>query len=190
MGSSFTKINNTKIDLNNSNIRSNNHQLRPTPIQAHLYQYININEPKPTDNIWIGLSHVILPTLCCQKCNSWSSHHDQLHDERIRWQNNKNAQMVKMDEQHKRTKHKHYGFPRQSSYNRKDSNKRPNSNYNCDTYQDKRPRNDRDRPYFYDDKKKYQTYMMNFTQNHTRYHQTLTQVNATKLINNSENRNP
>jgi hypothetical protein len=55
MGSFVTNINNTKIDLNYSNNRPNNHQ------------------------------------------------HDQLHDERIRWQNIKNAQMVKMDEQHKQT---------------------------------------------------------------------------------------
>jgi hypothetical protein len=66
----------------------------------HIFTKININEPKTTDNIWIGTSHVFLPTFWCQKCNSWSSHHDQLHDERIRLQNNKNAQMAKMDEQH------------------------------------------------------------------------------------------
>jgi hypothetical protein len=123
----------------------------------HIFTKININEPKPTDNIWIGTSHVFLPTFWCPKCNSWSSH-----------------------EQHKQTKQNHYGPPQQSSYNRNDNNTRPNSNYNRDTYQDKRPRNDctrsnlRDRsnsqprsprspggdnhrngPYFYDDKKKY-----------------------------------
>jgi hypothetical protein len=70
----------------------------------HIFTKIHINEPKPTDNLWIGTSHVFLPTFWCQKCNSWSSHHDQLHDERIRWQNNKNAQMAKMDEQQKQTK--------------------------------------------------------------------------------------
>jgi hypothetical protein len=111
----------------------------------HIFTKININEPKPTDNICIGTSHVFLPTFWCQKCNSWSSHHDQLNDERIRWQNNKNAQMAKMDDQHKQTKQNHYGPPQQSSYNRNDSNKRPNSNYNRDTYQDKRARNDRGR---------------------------------------------
>jgi hypothetical protein len=158
---------------------------RPTisydPRQSkHIFTKININEPKPTDNIWIGTSHVFLPTFWCQKCNNWSSHHDQLHDERICWQNNKNAQMAKMDEHHKQTEQNHYGPPQQSSYNRNDSNKRPNSNYNRDNYQDKRARNDhcrsnsRDRsnsqtrsprspggdnhrngPYFYDEKKKY-----------------------------------
>jgi hypothetical protein len=81
---------------------------RPTisydPRQSkHIFTKINIDEPKPTDNIWIGTSHVFLPTFWCQKCNSWSSHHDQLHDERIRWQTNKNAQMAKMDEQRKQT---------------------------------------------------------------------------------------
>jgi hypothetical protein len=146
----------------------------------HIFTKININEPKPTDNIWSGTSHVFLPTFWCQKCNLWSSHHDQLHDERIRWQNNKNAQMAKMDDQHKQTKQNHYGPPQQSSYNRNDSNTRPNSNCNSDTYQDKRARNDRGRsnsrdrsnsqpcsprspggdnhrngPYLYDEKKKY-----------------------------------
>jgi hypothetical protein len=33
-----------------------------------------------------------------------------------------NAQMAKMDEQHKQTKQNHYGPPQQSSYNRNDSN--------------------------------------------------------------------
>jgi hypothetical protein len=73
----------------------------------HIFTKINIHEPKPTDNIWIGKSHVFLPTFWCQKCNSWASHHDQLNDERIRWQNNKTAQMVKMDEQHKQSKQNH-----------------------------------------------------------------------------------
>jgi hypothetical protein len=146
----------------------------------HIFTKINIHEPKPTDNIWIGTSHVFLPTFWCKKCNSWSSHHDQLHDQRIRWQNNKTTQLAKQDEQYKQNKQNHYGPTYQSSFNRYDGNKRPNSNSNRDTYQDKRPRNDgarsnsRDRsnsqpcsprspggdnhrngPYFYDDKKKY-----------------------------------
>jgi hypothetical protein len=146
----------------------------------HIFTKINSHEPKPTDNIWIGTSHVFFPIFWCQKCNSWSSHHDQLHDKRIRWQNNKTAQLAKLDEQYKQNKQNHYGPTHQSSFNRYDSNKRPNSNSNRDTYQDKRPRNDRARsnsrdrsnsqprsprspggdnhrngPYFYDDKKKY-----------------------------------
>jgi hypothetical protein len=94
----------------------------------HIFTKINITKPKPTYNIWIGASDVFLPTFWCQKCNSWSSHHDHLHNERTRWQNNKNTQMAKMDEQHKQTKQNHYGPPQQSSYNRNDRNKRPNSN--------------------------------------------------------------
>jgi hypothetical protein len=146
----------------------------------HSFTKINIDEPKPTYNVWIGTSHVFLPTFWCQKCNSWSSHHDKLHDERIRWQNNKNAQMAKMDEQRKQTQQNYYGPPQQSSYNRNDINKRQNSNYNRDNYQDKQTRTDRGRsnsrdrsnsqtrsprspggdnhrngPYFYDEKKKY-----------------------------------
>jgi hypothetical protein len=40
---------------------------RPTisydPRQSkHIFTKINIDEPKPTDNIWIGTSHVFLPT--------------------------------------------------------------------------------------------------------------------------------
>jgi hypothetical protein len=179
MGIFVAKINNTKIDLNNSNSRSNHLSYDPRQ-SKHIFTKIKINEPKPTDNIWICTSHVFLPTFRCQKCNIWSSHHDQLHDEWIRWQNNKNAQMVKMDEQHKQTKQNHYGPPHQSSFNHYDNNKRPNSNSNRDMYQDKRPRNDRARsnsrdrsnskprsqhspggdnhrncPYFYDEKKKY-----------------------------------
>jgi hypothetical protein len=157
---------------------------RPTisydPRQSkHIFTKINIDEPKPTYNIWIVTSHEFLPTFWCQKCNSWSSHHDQLHDERIRWQTNRNAQMAKMDDQRKQTQQNHYGPPQKSSYSRNDINKRPNSNYNRDNYQDKRTRNDlgrshsrdlsnsqtrgprspggdnhRNGPYFYDEKKK------------------------------------
>jgi hypothetical protein len=57
-----------------------------------------IDAPKPTENIWIGISHIFLPTFWCAKCDSWSSHHDKIHDERIRWQNMKNAQMEKQEE--------------------------------------------------------------------------------------------
>jgi hypothetical protein len=143
----------------------------------HIFTRINIHETKPTDNICISTSHVFLPTFWCQKCNSWSSHHDQLHDEHNRWQNNKTVQLAKLDEEYKQNKQNHYGPTHQSSFIRYDSNKRPNKNSNRDTYQDKRPRNEgarsnsRDRsnsqprspggdnhrngPYFYDDKKKY-----------------------------------
>jgi hypothetical protein len=35
------------------------------------------------------------------KCNSYSSYHDKIHDERIRWQNMKDAQIAKQVEQRK-----------------------------------------------------------------------------------------
>jgi hypothetical protein len=67
-------------------------------LSMHVFTKVNIDAPKPTDNIWIGTSHVFLSTFWCSTCDSWSSHHDKLHDERIRWQTMKNAQMVKQDE--------------------------------------------------------------------------------------------
>jgi hypothetical protein len=68
-------------------------------LSTHVFTKVNIDAPKPIDNIWIGTSsHVFSPTFWCKKCDSWSNHHDKLHDERIRWQNMKNAQMVKQDD--------------------------------------------------------------------------------------------
>jgi hypothetical protein len=52
-------------------------------LSTHVFKKVNIDAPKPTDNIWIGVSHVFLPTFWCTECNSWSSHHDKIHDERI-----------------------------------------------------------------------------------------------------------
>jgi hypothetical protein len=106
---------------------------------------VNIDAPKPTENIWIGISHVFLPTFWCSKCDSWSSHHDKLHDERIRWQTMKNAQMVKQDEYRKQTQQSHYGPPQQQgrAYIRNDNNKRSSTPYNHENYQDKCSRNDR-----------------------------------------------
>jgi hypothetical protein len=43
-------------------------------LSTHVFTKVNIHAPKPTDNIWIGVSHVFLPTFWCSKCNSWSSH--------------------------------------------------------------------------------------------------------------------
>jgi hypothetical protein len=64
-------------------------------LSTHIFTKVNIDAPKPTDNIWIGVSQVFLPTFWCAKCNSWSSHHDKIHDKRIRWQNMKDAQVAK-----------------------------------------------------------------------------------------------
>jgi hypothetical protein len=108
---------------------------------------VNIDAPNPTDNIWIGVSHVFLPTFWCSKCDSWSSHHVKIHDERIRWQNMKDAQMAKQVEYRKQTQQSHYGPPQlqDRSYGRNDNNKRSNIVYGRDNYQDKHSRNDRGR---------------------------------------------
>jgi hypothetical protein len=150
-------------------------------LSTHVFKKVNIDAPKPTDNIWIGISHVFLPTFWCAKCNSWSSHHDKIHDERIRWQNMKDAQIAKQVEYRKQTQQSHYGPPQQQDrpYGRNDNNKQSKNAYGRDNYQDKRSRNDRGRSpsrdrsnshtrspcspgdnhqngaTFYDDKKKY-----------------------------------
>jgi hypothetical protein len=36
-------------------------------LSIHVFTKVNINAPKPTDNIWIGDSHVFLPTFWCAK---------------------------------------------------------------------------------------------------------------------------
>jgi hypothetical protein len=69
----------------------------------HVFTKVNIDAPTPTYNLWIGTSHIFLPTFWCSKCDSWSSHHDKLHDERIRWQTMKSAQLTKQDDYRKQT---------------------------------------------------------------------------------------
>jgi hypothetical protein len=76
-------------------------------LSTHVVTKVNIGAPKPTDNIWIDVSHVFLPTLWCSKCDSWSSHYDKIHDERIRWQTMKDAQVAKQVEQQKQTQQNH-----------------------------------------------------------------------------------
>jgi hypothetical protein len=116
-------------------------------LSTHVFTEVNIDEPKPTYNIWFGTSHVFLPTFWCSKCDSWSSHHDKLHDECIRWQTIKNAQLSKQDDCQKKTQQSHYGPPHQQNraFGRNDNNKRSNNTYNRENYQDKRSRNDRGR---------------------------------------------
>jgi hypothetical protein len=80
-------------------------------LSTHVFTKVNIDTPKPTYNIWIGVSHVFLPTFWCAKCTSWSSHHDKIHDERIRWQNMKDAQVAKQVEQRTQNQQNHYGPP-------------------------------------------------------------------------------
>jgi hypothetical protein len=113
-------------------------------LSTHVFTKVNIDAPKPTDNIWIGTSHVFLLTFWCSKCDSWSSHHDKLHDKRIRWQTMQNAQMAKQDEYRKQTRKGHYGPPQHQdrSYRQNDNSKRSNTAYDCDNYQDKLSRND------------------------------------------------
>jgi hypothetical protein len=115
-------------------------------LSTHVFTKVNIDAPKLTDNIWIGVSHICLPTFWCAKCNSWSSHHDKIHDERIRWQNMKDAQIAKQVEYRKQTQI-HYLPPQQQDrqYGRNDNNKRSNTAYGRYKYQDKRSRNDRER---------------------------------------------
>jgi hypothetical protein len=36
-------------------------------LSTHIFTQVNIDAPKPTDNIWIGVSHVFLPTFWCAK---------------------------------------------------------------------------------------------------------------------------
>jgi hypothetical protein len=150
-------------------------------LSTHVFTKVNIDAPKPTDNICIGVSHVCLPTFWCAKYNSWSSQHDKIHDERIRWQNMKDAQIAKQVEHIKQNQQNHYGPPQQQDrqYGRNDNNKRFNTTYYRDNYHDKQSRNDRRRSpsrdrsnshtrsprspgdnhrngaSFYDDKKKY-----------------------------------
>jgi hypothetical protein len=71
-------------------------------LSTHVFTKVNIDAPKTTENIWIGVSHVFLPTFWCGKYNSWSSQHDKIHEERIRWQNMKDAQIAKQVEHRKR----------------------------------------------------------------------------------------
>jgi hypothetical protein len=113
-------------------------------LSTHVFTKLNIDAPKPTDSIWIGVSHVFLPTFWCAKRNSWSSHHDKIHDERIRWQSMKDAQIAKQVEYRKQNQQNHYGPPQQQDrkYGRNDNNKRSNTTYGRDNYQDKRSRND------------------------------------------------
>jgi hypothetical protein len=78
-------------------------------LSIHVFTKVNIDAPKSTDNIWIGVSHVFLPTFWCAKCNSWSSHHDKIHDERIQWQNMKDAPIAKKVEHRKQNQQNNYG---------------------------------------------------------------------------------
>jgi hypothetical protein len=109
-------------------------------LSTHIFTKVNIDAPKPTDNLWIGVSRVFLPTFWCAKCDSWSSHHDKIHDERIRWQNMKDAQVAKQLEQRNQNQQNHYGPPQQQDrqYGRNYNNKRSNTAYGLDSYQDKR----------------------------------------------------
>jgi hypothetical protein len=98
----------------------------------------------PTDNVWIGISHVFLPTLWCPKCEKWVSHPKSLNDDHTRWQTAKDAQKEKIDQD---KRNNHYGPPHHQNrnYERDDTNKKSSTSYNRDHNQDKRSRNDRGR---------------------------------------------
>jgi hypothetical protein len=38
-------------------------------LSTHIFTKVNIDAPKPTYSIWIGVSHVFLPTFWCSKCD-------------------------------------------------------------------------------------------------------------------------
>jgi hypothetical protein len=84
-------------------------------LSTHIFTKVNIDAPKPADNIWIGVSLVFLTTFWCAKYNTWSSHHDKIHDERIQWQNMKHAQIAKQVEQIKQNQQNHYGPSQQQA---------------------------------------------------------------------------
>jgi hypothetical protein len=92
-------------------------------LSTHVFTKVNIDAPKPTDNIWTRVLHVFLPTFLCAKCNSWSSHHDKIHDKRIRCENMKDAQVAKQVEYRKQTQQSHYGPPQlqDRTYGRNDN---------------------------------------------------------------------
>jgi hypothetical protein len=80
---------------------------------TRVFTKVNHEAPAPTDKVWIGTSHVLLPTIWCSKCDSWSSHHDKFHYERTRWQAMKNAQLLKQEEYRKQNPQNHYDPPYQ-----------------------------------------------------------------------------
>jgi hypothetical protein len=83
---------------------------------TQVFTKVNHEAPAPTDNVCIGTSHVFLPTYWCSKCDSWSSHHDKLHDERTHRQAMQNAQLAKQEEyrkQNPQNPQNHYGPPYQ-----------------------------------------------------------------------------
>jgi hypothetical protein len=131
----------TATTADRSNIRYNPYW------STHVFTKVKLDTPKPTENVWIGTSHIFLPTFWCSKCDGWYSHHDKLHDERLRWQAMKNAQLSKQEEYRKQSPQNHYGTPylQNISFSCNENNKRPNNLYDCENYQDKRSHNDRGR---------------------------------------------
>jgi hypothetical protein len=64
----------------------------------------NHDAPTLGDSVWIGISHVFLPTFWCPKCNKCVSHLESLHDAHIHWQADESAKMGKQD-RNKRSNH-------------------------------------------------------------------------------------
>jgi hypothetical protein len=102
----------------------------------------NHDAEKPTDNVWIRISRVFLPTFWYPRCNKWVRHPESLHAEHTRWQNAKDAQQGGKQDQHKRPNH--YGPRNQENikYERGDTNKQSSTSYNRDHNHNKQSRND------------------------------------------------
>jgi hypothetical protein len=116
-------------------------------LSTHVFTKVNYEAPVPTDNVWIGASHIFLPKFWCSKCDSWSSHHEKLHDEHTRWKAMNTAQLAKQEEYRKQNPQNHYGPPYQQNrtFNRNYNNKRSDNSYNHEHNQDKRSRTDHGR---------------------------------------------
>jgi hypothetical protein len=68
----------------------------------HRFTKTNHDAVAPTEKVSIRVSHVFLPTCWCPKCDRWTSHHENLHDDRTLWQAAKEAQLAKQEENRKK----------------------------------------------------------------------------------------
>jgi hypothetical protein len=60
--------------------------------RKHRFKEAKRDAEKLTGFVWIGISHIFLPTFWCPRCDEWVSHSESLHDERTCWQTTKDAQ--------------------------------------------------------------------------------------------------
>jgi hypothetical protein len=47
----------------------------------HIFTTNHKDAPKPTEYVWIGISHTYLPTSWWPKCNKWGSHPESLNED-------------------------------------------------------------------------------------------------------------